>query len=164
MMLGIFSHTYLPSVYPLPWILSFRFNPFSNWIVFLMLSFERFLFCFVCFLFCFGFCFVFCHHAACGILVPWPGIEPLPWQWKTQSPNHWTTREFPSFESFYCVLDSSTLLAVLFANIFSQSVDSYWSLSWSKSFNFDEVRLISFSFYGSCFHTMSENSLPGPWS
>ena len=33
-------------------------------------------------------------HEACGILVPQPGIEPG-WQWKL-SPNHWTTREFPS--------------------------------------------------------------------
>ena len=31
-------------------------------------------------------------HAACGILVSWPGIEPM---WKLQSPNHWTAREFP---------------------------------------------------------------------
>ena len=33
-------------------------------------------------------------HVACGILVPWPGIEPRPSAVKAQSPNHWTTREF----------------------------------------------------------------------
>ena len=31
---------------------------------------------------------------ACGILVPQPGIEPMPSAMETQSPNHWTAREF----------------------------------------------------------------------
>ena len=35
------------------------------------------------------------HHAACGILVPRPGIEPRPSAVKARSPNHWNTREFP---------------------------------------------------------------------
>ena len=30
---------------------------------------------------------------ACGILVPWPGIEPGPPAMKVLTPNHWTTRE-----------------------------------------------------------------------
>ena len=30
----------------------------------------------------------------CGILVPWPGIEPGPSAVRVQSPNHWTAREF----------------------------------------------------------------------
>ena len=34
------------------------------------------------------------HHAACGILVPRPGVEPRPSAVKAQSPNHWTAREF----------------------------------------------------------------------
>ena len=29
------------------------------------------------------------------ILVPWPGIKPGPSAVRAQSPNHWTTREFP---------------------------------------------------------------------
>ena len=33
--------------------------------------------------------------AACGILVPRPGIEPGSTAVKAQSPNHWITREFP---------------------------------------------------------------------
>ena len=33
--------------------------------------------------------------AACGILVPQPGIEPGPLALRAQSPNHWTAREFP---------------------------------------------------------------------
>ena len=32
---------------------------------------------------------------SCGILVPRPGIEPRASAVKTQSPNHWTAREFP---------------------------------------------------------------------
>ena len=34
------------------------------------------------------------HCMACGILVPWPGIEPGPAAVKAQSPNYWATREF----------------------------------------------------------------------
>ena len=33
-------------------------------------------------------------QAACRILVPWPGIEPVPPAVEVWSPNHWTTREF----------------------------------------------------------------------
>ena len=32
----------------------------------------------------------------CGILVPWPGIEPRAPAVEAPSPNHWTTRKFPS--------------------------------------------------------------------
>ena len=35
------------------------------------------------------------HHVACGILVPWPGMETGSSAVKAQSPNHWTSREFP---------------------------------------------------------------------
>ena len=33
---------------------------------------------------------------ACGILVPWPGIKPVPPAMEAQSLNHWTTREVPN--------------------------------------------------------------------
>ena len=32
----------------------------------------------------------------CGVLVPWPGIEPAPSALEVQSLNHWTTREDPA--------------------------------------------------------------------
>ena len=32
---------------------------------------------------------------ACGILVPWQGIEPAPPTVEARSPNHWTAREVP---------------------------------------------------------------------
>ena len=35
------------------------------------------------------------YHAVCGILVPWPGIEPIPSAMKASSFNHWFPREFP---------------------------------------------------------------------
>ena len=35
------------------------------------------------------------HHAAYRILVPRPGIEPMPPAVERQSPKHWTAREFP---------------------------------------------------------------------
>ena len=41
-----------------------------------------------------GFFFWPCH-AAYGILVPQPGIEPVPPAVEVRSPNHWTAREFP---------------------------------------------------------------------
>ena len=34
-------------------------------------------------------------HIACGILVPWPGIELGPTAVRARSPNYWTAREFP---------------------------------------------------------------------
>ena len=32
---------------------------------------------------------------ACGIFIPWPGVEPTRPTTATQSPNHWTAREVP---------------------------------------------------------------------
>ena len=36
--------------------------------------------------------FFWLHPAACGILVPWPGTETVPFAVEAQSPNHRTTR------------------------------------------------------------------------
>ena len=36
------------------------------------------------------------HCVACGILFPWPGIEPTPPALEAWSPNHWTAREVPT--------------------------------------------------------------------
>ena len=41
-----------------------------------------------------GFLFFLPSCVTCGILVPWPGIEPGPSAVRVQSPNHWTAREF----------------------------------------------------------------------
>ena len=37
------------------------------------------------------------NFVAYKILVPGPGIKPVPPALEWQSPNHWTTREFPPF-------------------------------------------------------------------
>ena len=41
--------------------------------------------------------FFFFGYAACGILVPWPGIELMLPAMEVLHPNHWTAREVPSF-------------------------------------------------------------------
>ena len=38
---------------------------------------------------------IFSGHAACGILVPWPGIEPVPAALGVWSLNHWASRKVP---------------------------------------------------------------------
>ena len=40
------------------------------------------------------------RHAPCGILVPQPGIEPVPRALEVQRLNHWTAREVPGSSSF----------------------------------------------------------------
>ena len=67
--------TLLSSLHPhqLHWASSFFFN---------------FFFFFLTFWLCSG---------ACGILVPWPGIKPVPPAVEVQSLNHWTTREALGF-------------------------------------------------------------------
>ena len=35
------------------------------------------------------------YYVACGILVPWPGIEPGPLAVDIRTPNLWTTRKYP---------------------------------------------------------------------
>ena len=46
------------------------------------------------------------HLAACEILVPWPGIKPMPPTKETFSLNQWTAREVPSGEANWEVLVS----------------------------------------------------------
>ena len=63
------------------------------------------------------------------ILVPRPGIEPVPLQWKLGSSNHWTAREFPptghffsqSLFSQYFISGSFYLYAIKVTGIFFQS-------------------------------------------
>ena len=41
-----------------------------------------------------------------GILVPWPGIEPMPLAVEAPSHNHWIAREVPSLIRNLFILDS----------------------------------------------------------
>ena len=54
----------------------------------------------------FFFFFFWPHWAACGLLAPRPGIKPRPPAVEAQSPNHWTTREFPD----WCLLTAERFL------------------------------------------------------
>ena len=51
------------------------------------------VFCFWIFWFCLLFFLFWPCYTAYGILVPQPGIEPIPLAMKARSPNHWTARE-----------------------------------------------------------------------
>ena len=46
--------------------------------------------------------FLLCH-AACGILIPQPGIELMPPTVRAWNSNRWTTREFPMILHSHCV-------------------------------------------------------------
>ena len=50
----------------------------------------------------FSFLFSWQCCTACGLLAPWPGIEPPPLALEVQSLNHWTTREVPQLSSVRC--------------------------------------------------------------
>ena len=61
------------------------------------------------------FCFLFWpHHAACGILVPQPGIEPESPALEVRSLNQWTTREvrniLKTHKSHSCAGQPDTML------------------------------------------------------
>ena len=41
------------------------------------------------------------HYSVCGILVPWPGIKPVPLALEAWSLNHWMAKEFPVLSFFF---------------------------------------------------------------
>ena len=73
----------------------------------ILLTVHLFSFCMllvcvcVCVCVCWG--FFWPHHTACGILVPGPGIEPVPPALEAWRLNHWTAREVPVC---YCLSSS----------------------------------------------------------
>ena len=72
---------------------------------FIFIYTDRMILCTLLCMLLFCFVLVFCfwpHRAAWGILVPRPGMEPVPRAVAVRSPNHWTTREFP--EGFFFFL------------------------------------------------------------
>ena len=78
-----------------------------------------------------GFFFFWLHHPAYKILVPWPGIEPVPSAVKVWSPNHWTAREFPKVfifdSSIPCTLQGEISKATEGSASFSSSlVSTVW--------------------------------------
>ena len=78
---------------------------------------------------CILFFFFWPHHAAFGIVVPWPGIKPGPPAVEARSPNHWTAREFPQFTFLLTVYGVSFPVAapVKCVDIF---LHFYWFSIW----------------------------------
>ena len=69
------------------------------------------------------------HCVACRFLVPQPGIEPVPSAVKAQSPNDWTSREFPGPLSFLSLSNSTVVLLFLIIDILVEcsSVPEPWN-------------------------------------
>ena len=57
--------------------------------------------------------FFFFGHVACKILILWPGIEPAYSAVKAQSPNNWTTREFPGVTKFKFISFSISMTLIM---------------------------------------------------
>lgn len=72
------------------------------------------------------------------------------------------------FEGSSCILDTSPLSVMWFANIFSQSIVCLFNLHRifhkAKDFNFDEVQLPIFHFMDCVFGVKSKDSLLSPMS
>ena len=67
---------------------------------------------------------------ACGILVPWPGIKPVPPAMEAQSLNHWTDREVPLMQS-WCVRSDMVQRLVTYTRIREARVQvPYLPLIW----------------------------------
>ena len=86
---------------------------FQYWIIQIFLVFTNLMantwyFILICVCFLWSWAFFLAIPKSCGILVPWPGIKPMPLAVKTWSPNQKTAREFP--EHLFILL--ATLLFV----------------------------------------------------
>ena len=76
------------------------------------------------------------HHVACGILVPQPGIEPVPLAMKAWSSNHWTAREFPSLTLWV----KRHLYNILLLDL--STAPTFWNPSLHKGFIFSWPSLL----------------------
>ena len=71
--------------------------------------------------------------STCGILVLWPGIEPGPSAERTQSPNHWATREVPRYIFIYQYTPRCFPSLCLLTRLSSLASESVFYLSVSNS-------------------------------
>ena len=102
--------------------------------------------------FLFFFLFFWLHSTACGILVPWPGIEPLPPAVEAQSLNHWTTGEVPVCRFFFDDGHSNWYEVIPHC-----SFDLYFSIS--------DVDHLFMCFLAICKCSfVHENFIYGPWN
>ena len=91
------------------------------------------------------FCFVLFFGAAataCGILVPQPGIKPLPSVVEARNPNHWISREFPESFKFLCspiFLPHSPSCLWIFESRFGNVLFTPWLWRYTHLFSSDRV-------------------------
>ena len=107
-----FFITYIPTFFSL--LILLALNPVVSFLIFVF---------FVCL-------FVWPWLMACGILVPWPGIEPASAAVEAQTLNHWTARKVPSFFIMFR-LQQRLSYSFLLRTFFSQFL--YPTLSWRSS-------------------------------
>ena len=79
--------------------------------------------------------FIYGHACmSCRILVPPPGIEPVPPAVEVLSPNHWTAREFPQgpffFPFFFFLWLSQVLVAAHGIFVEACRIFSLWHAVW----------------------------------
>ena len=70
------------------------------------------------------------YHEACGILVPWPGVEPAPPALEVQSLKHWTAKKSLVI---ICLLQWSV--------IFGVTTTTPWRLRWWLTFFRNKVKV-----------------------
>ena len=74
------------------------------------------------------------HHRACGILIPWTGIEPWPLVVEVQSPNHWTTRiSLPHIFFFFCSESPKSNYYLISMTVFFFFLRFFWVDHFKKS-------------------------------
>ena len=83
---------------------------------------------------------------ACRILVPWPGIEPVPPAVEAQHPYHWTAKEFLREVKFLiCFCYSSTHRFYVQSSILSKTCLTWWLIvsRWAKCLLVSPILLVS---------------------
>ena len=78
---------------------------------------------------CFTFFFPLASCATCRILVPWPGIEPMPPAVEVWSSNHWTAREVPEVCYFKHQLLFLCLIYILIKDLRGLGQIIFWFLN-----------------------------------
>ena len=80
--------------------------------------------------------------AACGILVPRPGVEPGPYAARMGSPNHWTAREVPrQVFSAYCVLSTRAMIMKKHGPYLYGKLQSTWKLVFNQIITSISIKL-----------------------
>ena len=104
------------------------FASLNSKLFFAFFNYSLFLSCFPALLFFF---FFWPCRTACGILVPQPGIKPMPPAVEAWSLNHWTAREVPVLHSLLPFLFSFWKKVQMLPRYKSNSLQAFISPFWS---------------------------------